>query len=297
MHTWPILLIALTLLAASLLIFDVLRLKKNMKANGRFERLLHFKHHDDSLLHRVQKLGLRFKITHIDAEFDRLLVQAGWDSKLAMTFYLLAGRVLPAVLAVLVFFAMTFSTDDVMRSTMAAIFIFAMGYVGTNMVVRWRAATVVKQISKELVPFLHMLRMLFNSGLSLEHALLVLVEDSGDLFPRLRRQLRRVINNIRGGQDQADALLHMAKSLDIQEVTDTIAMLHQVSKYGGNIQASLNQYINLVEERQLSVIREYVTKLSAKMSIVMIVFMFPALVIFIAGPGFIGLADALSGTL
>ncbi len=297
MNIWFFIFIVFSLLAASLLIQDVLNLKKNMKVHGRFERLLNFEHHDASLIQKLIQLGNKSRITHINIEFDKLLTQAGWDSRIALVVYLLIGRVLPIIVALVVFIAMSFVTDDTAEKLMAAFFVFSMIFVGTNMVVRWRATVVVKQIKKELVTFLHMLRMLFNSGLSLEHALLVLVEDSGDLFPHLRKQLRRVINNVRGGQDQGTALLHMAKSLDIQEVTDTIAMLHQVSKYGGNIQASLSQYISLIEERQISAVREYVTKLSAKMSIVMIVFMFPALIIFIAGPGFIGLADALSGTL
>jgi tight adherence protein C len=48
-----------------------------------------------------------------------------------------------------------------------------------------------------------------------------------------------------------------------------------------------------MEERQLSALREYVNVLSGKMSVVMMVFLFPALLIFLAGPGFIALAKGL----
>jgi tight adherence protein C len=72
-------------------------------------------------------------------------------------------------------------------------------------------------------------------------------------------------------------------------------MLKQVTRYGGNIRDSLAEYTTLVEQRQVSELREYVSKLSAKMTVVMILFLFPALMIFLAGPGFMGLAKALKG--
>jgi tight adherence protein C len=87
----------------------------------------------------------------------------------------------------------------------------------------------------------------------------------------------------------------MAAPLDIPELSDTIAMLKQVTRYGGNIRNSLEEYTTLVEQRQVSELREYVSKLSAKMTVVMILFLFPALMIFLAGPGFIGLSKALKG--
>src|SRR5690606_16438528 len=99
---------------------------------------------------------------------------------------------------------------------------FASLFVLANMILRRRAAFVEKAIVKELVPFLHMLRMLFNSGLSLEHALIILVEQTGNLFPHFSRQLQRVLLNLNAGQDQSDALMNMAKALNIQEVTDTV---------------------------------------------------------------------------
>ena len=67
--------------------------------------------------------------------------------------------------------------------------------------------------------------------------------------------------------------------------------------HGGNIRETLVKFAQLIEERQLSALREYVNVLSGKMSVVMMVFLFPALLIFLAGPGFMALAKGLSGAL
>ena len=157
----------------------------------------------------------------------------------------------------------------------------------------WRASSRCKALRRELVPLLHLLRMLLDAGLSLEHALRVAVEQGTDLIPNFAVELNRVLVRLAAGQDRGEALARMAEQLDIVEVNDMVAMLRQVTRFGGNIRDSLASYTQLLEDRQLSELREYVSKLSAKMTVVMMVFMFPALMIFIAGPGFLGLTQAL----
>lgn len=50
----------------------------------------------------------------------------------------------------------------------------------------------------------------------------------------------------------------------------------------------------LLDDRRLTRIQEFVSKMSAKMSVVMMVFLFPALLIVLGGPAFIGISRALS---
>jgi len=50
----------------------------------------------------------------------------------------------------------------------------------------------------------------------------------------------------------------------------------------------------LLDDRRLTRLQEYISKMSAKMSVVMMVFLFPALLIVLGGPAFIGIARALS---
>ena len=50
----------------------------------------------------------------------------------------------------------------------------------------------------------------------------------------------------------------------------------------------------LLDDRRLTRLQEYISKMSAKMSVVMMVFLFPALLIVLGGPAFIGIARALN---
>lgn len=296
MNSLTLIFIVLMLASAVFLLIDVMSMNKNNKLSDRFEKALQnqqgMPNHPESWFRKRLKPGFEN-----GGEISQLLVKAGWDTPYARVLFWGFGRILPIIVSITTYFLLVTLGNDNLNALLMGMFSFAFLFVLANMILRRRTAIVEKAIVKELVPFLHMLRMLFNSGLSLEHALIILVEQTGNLFPHFSRQLQRVLLNLNAGQDQSEALMNMAKILNIQEVTDTVAILAQVTRYGGNVQASLAQYIALIEMRQFSSLREYVSKLSGKMSIVMIVFMFPALLTFIAGPGFIGIADALKGQL
>lgn len=50
----------------------------------------------------------------------------------------------------------------------------------------------------------------------------------------------------------------------------------------------------LLDDRRLTRLQEFISKMSAKMSVVMMVFLFPALLIVLGGPAFIAISRALS---
>lgn len=167
------------------------------------------------------------------------------------------------------------------------------GYLLPPRVLRHFARRRQKAIGNEMLATLHLLRMLFDAGLSLEHALRIISEQGRGLAPNLANEIALALTRINAGQDRADALEEMAAPLAVPELDDTVAILKQATRYGGSLRDSLSRLIVLIEDRQLTTMREYVSKLSAKMTMVMVIFMFPALMFFLAGPGFISLAKAL----
>lgn len=243
---------------------------------------------------RLMHLLERFSSSEMD-EMQRLLVQAGWGNPNTRFYFLAAGWLVPLALSILTggySLAEGAQAGDILLHVG---FVFALAFVGMRRLLRWRAAQRRQVMRKEVIAFLHLLRMLFDAGLSFEHTLQVIEQQGSSLIPNLARELGVVLKRIQAGQERGEALTEMAEPLEIPELNDTIGMLKQVTRYGGNIRDSLSEYTRLVEERQISELREYVSKLSAKMTVVMVVFLFPALMIFVAGPGFVGLARALKG--
>ncbi|WP_047532650.1 type II secretion system F family protein [Methylotenera sp. N17] len=292
--------ITLMLLAAGLLLYSTQQNSHPKHIQRRFREALqqegiHISHLGpldlEEALHDVLEKVSRSEM----AEIHRLLVQAGWHGAKARLIFLLMAWVLPVALGVIAMFYAILNQDTWVNVLFHFLFVFAATFVAIRRLLRWQAQKRRDAIRKEVIPFLHLLRMLFEAGLSMEHILLVIEQQGKDLIPNLADELHLVIKRIQTGQDRADALVEMAAPLEVPELNDTIAMLKQVTRYGGNIRDSLAEYTTLVEQRQVSELREYVSKLSAKMTVVMILFLFPALMIFLAGPGFMGLAKALKG--
>ncbi|MPS48869.1 type II secretion system F family protein [Methylobacillus sp.] len=298
MNAWVVISV-LGLLAGSVLLL-VAEFSKSIRhdAHARFDeifgrkRRLNLPSPARGIEHVIERLSIL--PSSKDPEILKLLVQAGYKGKARVVFnaVIRIGPVLTAVGTLLVNLA---QGQDLFHCLASALFGFALFYVGIRYLLRWLAARRRKMISKEITTFLYMLVMLFDSGLSLEHSLRIMVEQAGDIMPHLAQELERVLARIRAGQDQGKALMSMSQMLDIPELSEAVAMLKQVAQQGGNVRDSIMRYAALIEERQFSHLRERVSKLSAKMTIVMMIFMFPALMIFIAGPGFIGLGKALSG--
>lgn len=297
--------IAMTMLAAAaaLLLLGTRQDRTPPRVSRRFAEALkdqgmHLKSHvwlerEDGKARWLNRLE-RFSSGELE-EMQRLLVQAGWGNQSTRLYMLAAAWVGPLASGLLAGMYAGMAGKEGTEVLSYMLFGFALVFVGMRRVLRWRAAQRRRAIRGEVVTLLHLLRMLFDAGLSLEHTLQVIDQQARSLIPNMAAELGVALARIKAGQDRADALSDMAAPLEVPELSDTVAMLKQVTRYGGNVRDALVEYTKLVEQRQISELREYVSKLSAKMTVVMVVFLFPALMIFIAGPGFIGLASALKG--
>lgn len=241
-----------------------------------------------------QALLERFSRSEMD-ELPGLLRQAGWGGEQSRYYFLLTAWLLPLISGLGSGAYAIFQGENPTRVLFYVLFGFSLAFIGIRRLLRWKASSRQAAIRREVVTWLHLLRMLFDAGLSMEHILHVTEDQGRELIPNIAHELRQVLARIRAGQERGEALAEMATPLGVPELNDTVAMMKQVTRFGGNISESLASYAELLEQRQISELREYISKLSAKMSIVMMLFLFPALIIFLAGPGFMGLVKALKG--
>ncbi len=304
MPVWMITLVIMTLLLAIVFLWlaNYYARRADNLAEQRFYELLK-KHNDDEIelnwinraINRMHKGQIVQWLTILtNEETTRLLRQAGWSRPNTPALFE-AGRILlPIVILLLSALYLLFSGIDFTTNLAGKIFIVTiLSYLLPVHIVRRYAKHRSDKIVREMPTVLHILRMLFDAGLSLEQTLDVLRKEGETLTPEFSKELNIVLKKIDAGQHPAEALGVMAAQLEIKEVTDTVAILKQVSLHGGNIRQTLQNFSALMEERQLSKTREYINVLSGKMSLVMMLFLFPALLIFLAGPGFIALAEGL----
>ena len=160
-------------------------------------------------------------------------------------------------------------------------------------VINSRAQDRLKRIDDELSLFVQMLRILFDAGLAVEQALRVMANEAKLVLPELVLELDPILRRAEQGLDLENELGGAAAALDHANFTDVTVIIRQMLKQGGSARASLTKLIEVMESRRLTDMQEKVSKLTARMTVVMVVFFFPALVILLAGPGFISIGDAM----
>lgn len=180
-----------------------------------------------------------------------------------------------------------------LNSLLAGVSVVIISVLVPKRVINSKAEERLKRIDDELSLFVQMLRILFDAGLAVEQALRVMVKESGAILPEMVYELTPILRRAEQGLDLESELGNSATALDHMGYTDVMVIVRQMLKQGGSARASLSKLIEVMESRRLTDMQEKVSKLTAKMTVVMIVFFFPALIILLTGPGFISIGDAM----
>ncbi|MAY40235.1 MULTISPECIES: type II secretion system F family protein [Spongiibacter] len=149
-------------------------------------------------------------------------------------------------------------------------------------------------LDKETMMLIQTTRMLWRVGLSLPKTMGVICEQLHELAPNCAKELALGVNKIEAGQSQEEALYELINSSSAEGFKEYLIVIRQQSITGGSIDKSLDELYTLLQNRRKLGLQEYVNKLSGKMSLVMMVFLFPALLIFTAGPGLLSMVKSLS---
>jgi tight adherence protein C len=121
-----------------------------------------------------------------------------------------------------------------------------------------------------------------------------LCEELHRLAPEATRELRSALQKIGSGQTQEEALADLATLTTAEGFREYLIITRQISQSGGGVDQALADLYQLLQHRRRTELQEKVSKLSAKMSVVMMLFLFPALLIVLGGPGFIAIGGALA---
>jgi len=293
----PLLISALCLLGASLLLLSAL-LQQHRRAR-QVARRLDGKAPGDHRFSQwlLQALGnSRFgqQSIKLDSETQTLLNRLGWRSVRQRSLFaaLQVGVPLVALAACLLIQGLFY--PDVQNHWLAPTCAAGIGYLLPKRLLAAAAQHRQKQLAVETATFIALLRILFESGMAVEQSLRVLSQEGKQLLPVLTRELRLVLARVDSGLELGEELNKATQLLAVEEFTDTCVILQQLIHQGGGAMKSLLALKQLFDDRRQTRLQEYISKMSAKMSVVMMLFLFPALLIVLAGPGFTALARAFA---
>ncbi|MBT1263084.1 type II secretion system F family protein [Pseudomonas pergaminensis] len=247
-----------------------------------------------TLMRQLGGSTLAQRSVSLDQETQVLLNRVGWRKANQRSLFAAFQIGLPIVLLGLTLLGQQILFPHADPAWIAPLFALGIGYLLPKRVLAAAAKHRQQAIAKEVSTFIPLLRILFESGMAVEQSLRVLGNEAQRLLPHLTHELRLILARVDSGLELGEELGKTARVLEVDEFTDTCIILQQLIQQGGGAMKSLLALKQLLDDRRLTRLQEYISKMSAKMSVVMMVFLFPALLIVLGGPAFIGIARALS---
>jgi tight adherence protein C len=290
------LLSSLLFLLASLLLFSVV-LELRRRARQVVQRLDGKAPSEPRFSQWLLALGtsrLGQQSVKLDNETQTLLNRLGWRTARKRALYAAFQVGVPLLALALSVLIQELFFAQVVNRWIAPTFALCIGYLLPKRLLAAAAQRRQKKLAIEISTFIPLLRILFESGMAVEQSLRVLSGDGKQLLPTLTHELRLVLARVDSGLELGDELNKASRLLAVDEFTDTCVILQQLIHQGGGAMKSLLALKLLLDDRRLTRLQEHVSKMSAKMSVVMMLFLFPALLIVLAGPGFTALARAFA---
>ncbi len=215
----------------------------------------------------------------------RRLVQAGIYDPRAVGFFFL-GRTVLAVGFVVLTFILLPSIADVHGSgfTMLVGMAGIGGYVGPSMYIDKRIKKLRLEHQQGFPDFMDLLVVCADSGLSMEAALDRVGRELADSYPSLSANIHMTNLEIRAGRTLSEALEHFAERVGLEEARSFATLIQQSGELGSSITDALRVYSEDMRHKRLSRAEEKAYALPAKLSVPMMVCIFPVLFVVILLP-------------
>lgn len=218
----------------------------------------------------------------------RQLVQAGFLDARAPAFYFLARTALAVGLAVGAFFLVPVLMPDIKGMFWPLVgFCGLIGYFAPGFYISRRIARRQAEHRAGFPDFMDLLVVCADAGLSMEAALDRVGRELADSYPSLGANIHMATLEIRAGRSLSEALEHLGDRLGLEEARSFATLLQQSEELGSSMTDALRVYSDDMRHKRLSRAEEKAYSLPAKLSIPLILCVFPVLIIVIMLPVFV----------
>ena len=163
------------------------------------------------------------------------------------------------------------------------------GYVGPSIYIDRRIKSRRLEHQAGFPDFMDLLVVCADAGLSMEASLDRVGRELGDSYPSLTANIHMANLEIRAGRTMSDALEHLSERLGLDEARSFAVLIQQSAELGSSITDALRVYSDDMRHKRLSRAEEKAYSLPAKLSLPMMICIFPVIFVVIMLPVFVRL--------
>jgi tight adherence protein C len=213
------------------------------------------------------------------------MIRAGIYDPRAVGFFF-AGRLLLAITLAIAAFSFVPMFVSLGPSVFWLIVIVGgvLGYVGPSIYLDRRIKSRRDEHRSGFPDFMDLLVVCADSGLSMEASLERVGGELADTYPSLGTNIHMTNLEIRAGRSMTEALEHFGDRLGLEEARSFATLIQQSAELGSSITDALRVYSDDMRHKRLSRAEEKAYSLPAKLSVPMMVCIFPVLFVVILLP-------------
>ena len=207
------------------------------------------------------------------------LMQAGFYNREAPTIYLgvRAAALAVATLGVVVLLPLIAGGMGGMGGIALAGAMAGVAILGPDRVLKMRRTTREREYSDGFPDLLDLLVASVEAGLSLDAAVTRVTEELARRYPNLTVHLRFLVLELRAGKSRKDAWSAFADRLGIDDARQLATMLRQAEEMGTSLGDTLTVFSQDMRAKRMLRAEEKALALSAKLTVPLILFIFPCL--------------------
>lgn len=215
-------------------------------------------------------------------QMRRLLMYAGYKNRRALEVFngvRVAGAVVLPVVASLGLFQQE-TTVILFGMLLAA----ALGYYLPIMFLTGQAQGRQAELLRSYPDALDLMVSSVDSGLSLDQAFRRVAQEMRTVSPSLSKEFALVNSQVSAGIDRITALKKLEERTGVEEVRSFCNTLSQAERFGSSIAASLTMYSQVAREKRIARAEEKAGQVGSKLTVVMIIFFLPVLMLVLLSP-------------
>ncbi len=249
----------------------------------------------DRLQEVLEGVGRQIRGQPTDTDGAReLLIQAGYRKTGAPATYWGLRATLGLGLATIAAITSPLLGAGTFAATIIALYLGVVGYYGPVLVVRRKARARQKEITLALPDVLDLLVVCVEGGMALNQAFVRIAQESAPLSPITAEELRLLNLEIRAGGARDEALRNLATRTGVEDIRALSMMLIQADRFGTSIAHALRVHSETVRDKRRQRAEEAAAKTTIKMVFPLVLFIFPALMVVLIGPGFIQIFETFA---
>jgi len=220
------------------------------------------------------------------------LIRAGFRSELAFYNFVAAKIVLVLALPS-IYITVRFFYKLTPDAILVCILLAALGFFIPDFIVWANTQARQDRITRALPDALDLMVVCVESGYGLDMTFKRVGEEMRAISPDVSDEFSLTNMEIRAGRTRDESFKEMAIRTGVPEVHSLMTMLTQTSRFGTSLAKALRIHADAMRIKRRQLAEEQAAKTAVKLVFPLILFIFPSLLIVLAGPAFIRIYQAL----